>query len=80
MVKHPLVKFVGRVATPFKQEGDVPIYDPKTQLQVNWNDIQDHLEILCSGKTTGDPDTRSATTDNVLDHSRSDDDTDDSGT
>jgi hypothetical protein len=81
-VQHPLARLL---ATPSKgtesRGGEEPSYDPRTQLQVQWVDIENHLEVLCSGKKTGDPDTRSATTARrISENVDSDDDTDDSGT
>lgn len=78
MNRHPLVQFVAEPSTAFDEEKSHPEYDPETQLQFHWNEINDHMEILASGKSTGDPDTRSATTNWV--NGGSDDDTDDSGT
>ena len=80
-VEHPLAKFL---ATPSKRtqgpSGDEPAYDPNSQLQVQWVDIENHRDVLCSGQRTGDPDTRSATTEGRGPGDHSDDDTDDSGT
>jgi len=78
--EHPLAVFLAAPATLAIQPDEESPYDPVTQLQVRWKDIPDHMEILCSGNTTGDPSTRSATTKNDFDHNRSNDDTDDSGT
>lgn len=80
--KHPLATILANPAEPFGTEvEDAPAYDPVSQMTVKWADINNHLEVLLSGKSTGDPDTRSATTE-ALDGMRigSDDDTDDSGT
>lgn len=80
--KHPLATILANPAEPLGTEvEDSPTYDPISQLTVKWVDINNHLEILLSGKSTGDPDTRSSTTE-AIDGMRigSDDDTDDSGT
>jgi hypothetical protein len=79
-VQHPLAVFLAARATPEIEPEEEPCYDPVAQLQVRWKDMPDHMEILCSGKRTGDPSTRSATTSHPTHVSPSDDDTDDSGT
>jgi hypothetical protein len=80
-VTHPLAVFLAAPAEPTVGPDEELPYDPVTQLQAQWNDIPDHLEILCSGERTGDPDTRSGTTEvRGYPSSTTDDDTDDSGT
>lgn len=80
--KHPLAVLVAEPSpiTDPPDEKQVPSYDPVSQVQIPWNDIENHMEILCSDKHTGDPDTRSATTEDWWHRANSDDDTDDSGT
>jgi hypothetical protein len=52
-----------------------PGYDPVTQRQRNWNEVENYRELLCSGEHTGDLITDSATTGP---ESQSDSDVDDS--
>lgn len=87
IVEHPLARFLAAPSRPMQGPvGEEPAYDPRSQLQVQWVDIENHRDVLCSGEKTGDPDTRSATTappgstPGYPSTGRSDDDTDDSGT
>jgi len=77
-IEHPLAVFLAAPATSVIEPDEEAPYDPLTQLQGRWKDIPDHIEILCSGKRTGDPETRSNTTQGEF--GQSDHDTDDSGT
>ncbi len=79
-VEHHLAVFLASPATTAVEPDEESPYDPVSQLQISWKDIPDHMTILCSGKKTGDPDTKSATTDRPTHVSPSDHDTDDSGT
>ena len=78
-ISHPLAVLLSVESKPTQsaEETPAPEYDPLMQMQFVWKDIRNHLDILMSGKSTGDPDTRSATTEYFT---GSDDDTDDSGT
>lgn len=78
--EHPLVSLVAKPSVPFADGPEAPpTYNPSTQMQIIWENVTDHMEILCSSDRTGDPDTRSATTE-WEGGTSSDDDTDDSGT
>lgn len=48
MGNHPLVKYVAVPAEPLVEEEVHPAYDPDTQLQILWNEISNHMEILAS--------------------------------
>jgi hypothetical protein len=77
--QHHLAVFLAEKSMPTPPEQTVmfPGYDPVTQLQRNWNEVENYRELLCSGEHTGDPNTNSNTT--VWEH-HDDPDTDDSGT
>jgi len=82
--QHPLAVFVATESEPLPASGQVsfgfPGYDPLTQLQENWIDVTNHLEILCSDPNTGEPSTKSHTTTHGPHDENLDFDTDDSGT
>jgi len=80
---HPLAVFLATEAEPVtarQMTCDFPGYDPTTQLQGNWNDITNHLEILCSDANTGEPSTQSHTCTYGPHNEYPDFDSDDSGT
>lgn len=82
--QHPLAVFVATEAEPLLFTGQIssgfPGYDPLTQLQGNWNDVTNHLEVLCSDANTGEPSTVSHTTSYGPHNEYPDQDSDDSGT
>jgi hypothetical protein len=80
--QHPLAVFLATESEPLAVSASsaFPGYDPTTQLQMNWNRLSDHLEILCSAPVTGDPGTESATTSWGPNNENLDNDVDDSGT
>jgi hypothetical protein len=79
--QHHLTKFLATPSKPMKcPAGEEPAYDPNSQLQIQWVDIEDHMDVLCSGERTGDPDTLSSTTAPPDRRYPGDADTDDSGT
>lgn len=57
-VEHPLAVFLAAPAVPVVEPHEELPYDPVAQLQVRWKDIPDYMDIVCSGKHTGDPSTR----------------------
>jgi hypothetical protein len=76
--QHHLAVFLGEKSMPIPPDRTVmfPGYDPVTQLQRNWSEVENYRELLCSGEHTGDPNTMSSTT---AHGDQEDPDTDDSG-
>jgi hypothetical protein len=79
-VEHPLAVYLAAPAVSQSGAEETPAYNPATQLQVQWTNIANHMEILMSGEKTGDPDTMSSTTAPADRRYPGDADTDDSGT
>ena len=80
-MQHPLAKYLAGEAVPVPPpRTSIPDYDPESQLQVVWKDVESHMDLLCSSGQTGDPDTVTATTAGPPDKTVADLDSDDSGT